>query len=112
MMSDKMTFHPRYRKPSIGELLGTTKVKRRVSRKYHLRAITDPLYPVKNAERRAKRKVGYYSGGAKARGFCSGYSANRWALGAGSHQVWRQLINSPRRPAVYLRLLVRTIRHI
>jgi hypothetical protein len=51
--------------PSLGELLGTTQVKRRVSRKYRLRAATDPTYPVKNAERRAKRRVGYYSAGAK-----------------------------------------------
>jgi hypothetical protein len=55
---------PRYRKLSVGALLGTTQAKRRVSKKYHLRAITDPLYRLKNAERRTKRKVGYYSAGA------------------------------------------------
>jgi hypothetical protein len=32
---------PRYRRPSMGELPGTTQIKRRVSRKYRLRAITD-----------------------------------------------------------------------
>jgi hypothetical protein len=56
---------PRYRKPSLWELVGTTQIKRRLSRKAHLRAITDPLYRLENAERRAKRKVGYYSAGAK-----------------------------------------------
>jgi hypothetical protein len=56
---------PRYRRPSLGELLGTTQAKRRVSRKYGLRRLTDPLSPLKNAERRAKNRVGYYSEPAK-----------------------------------------------
>lgn len=50
-----------YRRPSLGEIIGTTQAKRRVSRRYHLRALTDPAYPVKNAERRMKRRAGYYS---------------------------------------------------
>jgi hypothetical protein len=60
-----MGLFPRCRKPSLGELLGTTQAKRRVSRKYKVRRITDPLSPLKNAERRAKRRAGYYSGPAK-----------------------------------------------
>jgi hypothetical protein len=44
-------FFPRYRRPSLGEVLGTTQAKRRISRKYHLRALTDPTAPLKNAER-------------------------------------------------------------
>jgi hypothetical protein len=52
---------PRYRRPSVGELTGTTQAKRAISRRYHLRALSDPLYPVKNAERRVKRRIGYYS---------------------------------------------------
>jgi hypothetical protein len=52
---------PRHRRPGLWEMVGTTQVKRRVSRKSRLRAITDPLYRLENAERRAKRKLGYYS---------------------------------------------------
>jgi hypothetical protein len=36
-----------------------------VAHKYHLRALTDAAYRLKNAERRAKQRVGYYSAGAK-----------------------------------------------
>jgi hypothetical protein len=57
---------PRYRKPSIGELVGTTQAKRRVSRKYKVRRVRDPLSPLKNAERRAKRRAGYYSAPSSA----------------------------------------------
>jgi hypothetical protein len=56
---------PRYRKPSLGELLGISQRERQGSRKYRLRGFSDPTYPLKNAERRAKRHVGYYSAGAK-----------------------------------------------
>jgi hypothetical protein len=48
---------PRYRRPSLGELLGISRAERQVSRKYHLRIMRDPMAPLKNAERRA----GYYS---------------------------------------------------
>jgi hypothetical protein len=52
---------PRYRRPSLGELLGISQAERQVSRKYHLRIVRDPMAPLKNAERRAKRRAGYYS---------------------------------------------------
>ena len=52
---------PRYRRPSLGELLGISQAERQVSRKYHLRIVRDPMSPLKNAERRAKRRAGYYS---------------------------------------------------
>jgi len=52
---------PRYRRPSVNEILGITQAKRRVSRKYHLATLRDPMTPWKNAERRAKRRMGYYS---------------------------------------------------
>jgi hypothetical protein len=33
---------PRYRRPSLGELLGISQAERQVSRKYHLRIVRDP----------------------------------------------------------------------
>ena len=48
---------PRYRKPSLGELLGISQASRQVSRKYHLRIVLDPMSPLKNAQRRS----GYYN---------------------------------------------------
>ena len=51
---------PRSRRPSLGELLGISQASRQVSRKYHLRIVLDPLSPLKNAERRAKRRTGDY----------------------------------------------------
>lgn len=65
-MARGFNLFPRYRRPSLGEILGTTQAKRRVSRKYHLATLRDPMTPVKNMERRAKRSVGYYSGPMKA----------------------------------------------
>lgn len=50
-----------FRRPSVGEILGTTQAKRRISRKYHLRTISDPMSVVDNAERRVKYRAGYYS---------------------------------------------------
>jgi hypothetical protein len=52
---------PRSRRPSLGELLGISQAKHQVSRKYHLRIVSDPYCPLKNAERRAQRRAGYYS---------------------------------------------------
>jgi hypothetical protein len=49
------------RRPSLGELLGISQAERQVSRKHHLRIVHDPMSPLKNAERRAKRRAGYYS---------------------------------------------------
>ena len=48
---------PRYRRPSLGELLGISQASHQVSRKHHLRIVLDPFSPLKNAKRRA----GYYS---------------------------------------------------
>jgi hypothetical protein len=55
----------RYRRPSTGELFGTTQAKRRISRRYHLAFFRDPTVGFKNMQRRAKRSVGYYSEPAK-----------------------------------------------
>jgi hypothetical protein len=52
---------PRDRRPSLGELLGISQSSRQVSRKHHLRIVLDPMSPLKNAERRAKRRAGNYS---------------------------------------------------
>jgi hypothetical protein len=52
---------PRSPRLSLGELLGISQAERQVSRKYHLRIVRDPMSPLKNAERRAKRRGGYYS---------------------------------------------------
>jgi hypothetical protein len=52
---------PRYRRPSLGELLGISQAGRQVSRKHHLRIVPDPLSPLMNAQRRAKRRGGYTS---------------------------------------------------
>jgi hypothetical protein len=52
---------PRSRRPSLGELLGISQAERQVSRKHHLRIVRDPMWPLKNIDRRAKRRAGYYS---------------------------------------------------
>jgi hypothetical protein len=52
---------PRDRKPSLGELLGSSQAKRQVSRKHKLRIVHDPMPPLKNAERQAERRAGYYT---------------------------------------------------
>jgi hypothetical protein len=49
---------PRYRRPSVGELLGTTQAKRRLSRRLGLAVSREPGTPIKNWQRRAKRRVG------------------------------------------------------
>jgi hypothetical protein len=64
-MPRQFRLFPRYRRPSIGELLGTTQAKRRISRRFGLATLRDPTTPVKNLERRTKRRVGYYSEPAK-----------------------------------------------
>jgi hypothetical protein len=51
---------PRDRRPSLGELLGISQSSRQVSRKHHLRIVLDPMSPLKNAQRRATRRSGYY----------------------------------------------------
>ena len=61
----RFTLFPRDWRPSLGELLGISQAKRQVSRKHRLRIVRDPSAPLKNAERRAKRRVGYYRGPAK-----------------------------------------------
>ena len=52
---------PRDRHATLGELLGISQASRQVSRKYHLRIVRDPMSPLKNAERRVKQRVGYFS---------------------------------------------------
>ena len=52
---------PRDRRATLGELLGISQASRQVSRKYHLRIVHDPMSPLKNAERRGKQRVGYFS---------------------------------------------------
>jgi hypothetical protein len=46
---------PRYRRPSLGELLGISQAERQVR-------IAHPSAPLKNTERHAKRRAGYDSG--------------------------------------------------
>ena len=53
---------PRNRRPSLGELLGISQAERQVSRKHHLRIVRDPMSPLKNMQRLAKRRARYYSG--------------------------------------------------
>jgi hypothetical protein len=55
----RLKLFPRYRRPSLGELLGISQAERQVSRRYHLRIVRDPMSPLKNAERRAQRRAGY-----------------------------------------------------
>jgi hypothetical protein len=49
---------PRYRRLSLGQLLGISQAERQVSRKHHLRIVRDPMSSLKNAEPRAKRRAG------------------------------------------------------
>jgi hypothetical protein len=51
----------RARRHTLGELLGISQASRQVSRKHHLRIVLDPMTPLKNIERRAKRRAGHYS---------------------------------------------------
>lgn len=55
----------RYRKPSLKTVLGVTKAKKTIKRKTGITAATRPLRIVTNAERRIKRRLGYYSAPAK-----------------------------------------------
>ncbi len=62
----RFKFFPRFRRPSVNEILGITQLKRKISRKTHLSFIRNPATPIKNLQRRAMRRVGYYSGPVKA----------------------------------------------
>jgi hypothetical protein len=64
-VAPRFRLFPRYRRPSLGEILGTTQAKRRISRKLGLATLRDPSTPIKNVGRRAKRRAGYYSEPAK-----------------------------------------------
>jgi hypothetical protein len=57
----RFNLFPRHRRPSLAELLGISQASRQVVRKHHLRIVLNPMSPLKNAERRAKRGAGYYS---------------------------------------------------
>jgi hypothetical protein len=56
----------RYRKPSWKRILGISRAKSRFTRATGGRAVRHPEVVVRNFERRAKRRVGYYSAPAKA----------------------------------------------
>ncbi len=56
---------PRYRRPSLSTALGITKAKRRFKTATGYYAATRWMRAPKNAERRLKRRVGYYSGPMK-----------------------------------------------
>ena len=55
----------RYRKPSVKTLVGVTKAKKRIKTKTGVYAATKVQRAPTNLERRAKRRVGYYSGPLK-----------------------------------------------
>ncbi|MFC4728024.1 hypothetical protein [Coralloluteibacterium thermophilus] len=55
----------RYRKPSLKTVLGLTAAKKKVKRDLGIYKVTAVLNASKNAKRRAKRAVGWESGGAK-----------------------------------------------
>ena len=52
---------PRVRRHTLGELLGISQAAHQVSRKHHLRIVLDPMTPLINIERRAKRRAGHNS---------------------------------------------------
>jgi hypothetical protein len=56
----------RYRKPSLNRLLGISAARGRFTRATGGRAVRHPSALLTNFQRRAKRRVGYYSGPAKA----------------------------------------------
>ena len=55
----------RYRRPSMNTLLGVTKAKRQIKKDLGIYNVTRVINAHKNAERRALREVGYYSGPMK-----------------------------------------------
>ena len=55
----------RYRRPSMNTLLGITKAKRQIKKDLGIYKVTRVINAPKNAERRALRKMGYYSGPMK-----------------------------------------------
>ena len=52
---------PRDRKPSLGELLGSSQAERQVSRKHKIRIVRDPLSPLTTTEPWAAPLAGYIS---------------------------------------------------
>ncbi len=55
----------RYRKPSLKNILGITKAKKRAKKKLGITAALKPLRAPRNIKRRLKRKGGYYSTAGK-----------------------------------------------
>ena len=51
----------RYRRPSLNNVLGVTKAKRRVKKNLGIYGVTKYTNAPKNFERRVKRRAGYYS---------------------------------------------------
>ncbi len=56
----------RYRKPSVKRMLGVSRAKSKFTRATGGAMMRNPKAPLKNLERRVKRKAGYYSPVAKA----------------------------------------------
>jgi hypothetical protein len=52
---------PHSRRPSLGELLGISQASHQVSRKYQLRIVRGSMSPLEDAQRRAKRRKGYFT---------------------------------------------------
>jgi len=55
-----------YRKPSVRRVLGISSARSRFTRATGGRAVRHPKSILQNAQRRAKRRIGYYSAPAKA----------------------------------------------
>ena len=55
-----------YRKPSVRRVLGISSARSRFTRSTGGRAVRHPKSILQNAQRRAKRRIGYYSAPAKA----------------------------------------------
>lgn len=71
----------RYRKPSLKTALGITKAKRKFTRATGGAVVRNPKAPLKNMERRIKRKAGYYSTPAKV-------ARNRKHFWIGPFKLW------------------------
>jgi hypothetical protein len=55
----------RYRRPSVNNMLGITRAKKRINRQLGITAIKRPFRAPGNMKRRVLRRAGYYSGPMK-----------------------------------------------
>lgn len=55
----------RYRRPSVNNMLGITRTKKRINRQLGITAIKRPFRAPGNMKRRVLRRAGYYSGPMK-----------------------------------------------